>query len=129
MIRAGVCVNVLPIVFCALWAASNPDAIEGYAIKKGRGTTDDIKSVWHVRYDGLNYDVATCEVHGVVISGVAPTIPLARIGIDVRPPLVCEAYARTITAQAYAYYKEKVLGERPARSSVFASRASSIRSS
>ena len=77
MIRAGVCVKVLSIAFCALWAAPNPNAIEGYVAKKGRNTTDDNKSVWHVRYDGVNYNAATCEEHGVVIRGVVPTILLA----------------------------------------------------
>ena len=77
MIRAGVCVNVLSIAFCASWATSNPNAIEGCAVEKGRNTTDDNKSVCHVRHDGANYDAATCEERGVVISGVAPTFLLA----------------------------------------------------
>ena len=103
MIRAGVCVKVLPIAFCALWVASNLDAIEGYVVKKGRNTTDDNKSVWYVRYDGDNYDTATCEEHAVIsgaISGIVPT-PLLAPG-SMRDPLVYEAYAQTIIAPAYA---------------------------
>ena len=45
---------MLSIASCALWAASNPNAIKGYVVKKGRNTTNDNKSVWHVRYGGVN---------------------------------------------------------------------------
>ena len=43
MIGTGVCVKVLSIAFCELWAASNPNAIEDYVVKKGRNTTGDNK--------------------------------------------------------------------------------------
>ena len=77
MTRAGVCAKVMSIALCALWTASNPNAIEGYVVKRGSNTTDDIKSVWNVRYGGVNYYAATCEEHGVIISGAVPTILLA----------------------------------------------------
>ena len=101
MIRAGVCAKVLPLTLCVLWVASKPNAIEGYVAKKGSNATGDNKSVWYVRCDGVNYDAATCEERGVVISGVAPAFLLAPGSM--RNPLVCEAHARTIIAPAYAF--------------------------
>ena len=90
---------------------SNPNAIEGYVVKKGRSTTDDNKTVWHVRNGGANYDAATCVEHGVVVSGVAPAFLL--VSGSMRDPLLCGAHAQTTIASAYAYYKEKVLSKRP----------------
>ena len=93
---------VLSIKFCALCAASNPYTTEGYVVKKGHNTTGDNNPVWHLRYDGVNYETTTCAEHGAVISGVVPTILLAS-GSRRDPLRVCSVRADTIITPAYAY--------------------------